>query len=103
MKTLSLKQLDHQEITWVEPGQEVPMMQGMALQRLAKEFPTKQSYRQGWFLYSPTINHDPLGLPEACYYLIERKVRIQNPDATVLALVAFQEQGVSIEGKAIFH
>jgi len=103
MKTLSAELLRGQEITWCHPGESVGVMQGMALNKLNQLYPTKKPARCGYFLYSPGINSDPLGLAEACYYLIERKV---TPDAGGPArpcLVAFREDGDAIAGAAIFE
>lgn len=107
MKELTLEKLAGQKITWVKPGESVPMMQGMALQKLNREYPTKnQSARMGYFLYSPMLNNDPLGLPEACYYLIERMVlpeTFESGSQPVKAMIAFEEMGDSIKGSAIIY
>lgn len=97
MKYLSKQLLNDLQITWVEPGQEVPFMQGAALNKLNKEYPTRKPSKTGYFLYSPTINHNPLDLDEACYYLIERNVEKYRK-----SFVAFQECGSHIQGVAIF-
>jgi hypothetical protein len=99
---MSAELLKAQDIAWCQPGQSVGMMQGMALNKLNQLYPTKKPARCGYFLYSPG-NSDPLGLKEACYYLIERKV---VPDAGGPArpcLIAFREDGDSIAGSCIFE
>lgn len=92
--------LDTQDVTWVAPGDSVPFMQGAALNRLNSEYPIKAPTRSGWFLYSPRFMDD-YDLPQGCYYLIERKTKLDNGDM-VSALVAFKENGDSIEGAALF-
>ena len=101
--------LDSQKITWVEPGQSVPLSQGMALNKLNEMFPVKSPARQGWFLYTPTMDGGSYGLPnqpidleQACYYLIERTINLEGSDKPVKCLVAFQELGYGLQGAAIF-
>lgn len=109
MKNFQKQLLDSQEITWVTPGQSVPFMQGAALNKLNKEYPTSnQDLRQGYFLYQPSADmssydlpNQPIDLPAACYYLIERKTRLESGEVTQ-ALIAFQECGDCIKGAAIF-
>lgn len=97
MKIISQKYLEGQQIEWVKPGQSVPMMQGMALNKLNKEYPTKREQRSGWFLFQ---SRDYDTLDQACYYLIERMVNLV--DGVKKCLVAFKENGDSLEGFAIF-
>jgi len=102
MKIFSKRMIEDKEITWVEPGQSVPMMQGMALNKLKKTYPSRKG-RCGWMLWSKRYNGgleangiEP-ALPEACYYLLERNVKEYGD-----SVVAFKENGDNIEGYALF-
>ena len=103
MKNFPKQLLDTQEITWVKPGQSVPFMQGAALNRLNHEYPTRdKEARQGYFIYAPMFNNDPLeDMIAGRYYLIERQTMLDSQEL-VTALVAFRENGDSIEGVALF-
>lgn len=109
MKNFSKQLLDNQNITWVKPGESIGFMQGAALNKLNKFYPTKNTeLRSGYFLYQPAADmssydlpNKPIDLPAACYYLIERKTKLDSGEV-VLALIAFQEHGDCIEGVAIF-
>lgn len=101
MKIYNKTELEKLSITWLKAGQSAPLMQGMALNRLQKEYPTKKERAQGYVLFSPKENEN-LDLPEACYYLIERKTKLENEPEPLDCLIAFQECGDCIEGVAIF-
>jgi hypothetical protein len=104
MKNLSKNVLDSYEITWAKPGESVPLMQGMALNRLLKEYPTKTPGKQGWFLAAIQENQaeDFPFENGKMYYLIERLTRLTD-GVVARCLIAFQENGDSIEGYAIIH
>lgn len=110
MKHFQKQLLDNQNITWVKPGDSVPFAQGEALNKLNSYYKTKnQALRQGYFNYQPTADmssydlpNQPIDLPAACYYLIERKTKLDSGEV-VLALIAFQEHGHCIEGVAMFY
>lgn len=97
MKHLDKTILEQQDINWCEPGQSVPMMQGMALNTLVKEYPGKG--RIGYFIASEhrLMDEDDVELPNACYYVLER-----NIEGLGASTVAFKENGDNIEGYAIF-
>lgn len=104
MKKLTKDALNNTSITWVKQGDSVPLCQGMALNRLNNEYPTKKEYRQGWFIYSVQENQadDQPFKNGTLYYLIERMT--QHDDKSVSkCLIAFQENGCSIEGYAIIQ
>jgi hypothetical protein len=105
MKILTNNVLDKVEITWAKPGNSVPLMQGMALNRLAKEYPVKNKggFRQGWFLAAVQENQaeDSPFENGKMYYLIERLT--SHEGAVKKALIAFQENGDCIEGYAIIY
>ena len=105
MQVLKAEKLRGVEINWVKGGESVPMMQGMALNKLNKEYPAKGK-RQGWMLWNNPINSDEVlkeQMPEACYYLIERKTKLENEKEPMNCLIAFKENGDNIEGWAIFR
>jgi hypothetical protein len=105
MQILSKKLLEKEEITWVEPGQSVGLCQGMALNRLSKEYPTNKVKPMGWWMPSRhfSLEHREASMirEDRLYYLIER--RVAGKDGSVSeCLIAFQENGDSIEGTVIF-
>jgi hypothetical protein len=100
MKHLNKSILDTVEIKWVEQGESLPLMQGMALNKLNKEYPSKM--RCGWMLWNDRFNwgNQEEILPEACYYLLERNIELEG--TTEKRVVAFKENGDSLEGYALF-
>lgn len=97
MKKLSKRFLKDQKINWVKPGQSVPLGQGMALNRLNKEYKCKKQYRSGWFIYQDRNSEI---LENGCYYIIERMTRIDGK--VKKCLIAFKEEGCCIKGAVIF-
>jgi len=104
MQILKKELLNNQKITWVVAGQSVPMCQGMALNRLKKEYPAKDYKKQGYFMPSRDFNFaNELSMirTDRLYYLIERRTELPSGEVKD-CLIAFQENGDNIEGKAIF-
>ncbi len=100
MKHINKSILNAVKINWVKPGESVPAMQGMALNKLNREYPSK--LRCGWMMWSDRHNQDSREeiLPEACYYLLERNTKIEGK--VEKCIVAFKENGDNLEGYALF-
>ena len=81
-------------ITWVNAGESVPMMQGMALNKLKGIY--KSAKKMGWVLYE---DDDDGGI---CLYILDG-LKAHHKDGSVrICAVAFKENGDSIEGYAIY-
>lgn len=105
MQILSRKLLEKEEIKWVKPKQKVPFAQGMALNRLSKEYPTNRVRPMGWWMPSRhfSLEHREASMirEDRLYYLIERRTTLED-GSVADCLIAFQENGDSIEGTVIF-
>jgi len=95
MKTLNAELLKNKEIYWLHDKKTAPMAQGMALNKLNEIY--RGATRFGYVLLN---DEEIAGIEEGCYYLLELKTRIEKE--VLKCLVAFKENGDSVQGYAIF-
>ena len=96
MNKLEATELEGVQIEWLQGKKSAPFMQGEAINKLLKEY--KGSRRYGYMLIG---DRNEL-IEEGCYYLIELKTDLEDGNGASNALIAFKENGDSIEGHTIF-
>lgn len=85
------------KIDWLQNKKTAPFCQGMAINKLLKEY--HGSNRYGYFLIN---NRELKGMEEGCYYLIEKRTKYTDDQTISNALIAFKEYGTHIQGHTIF-